>query len=125
MIYPEEFTRLISSADTPDFIGWGNPNAKILLLSKEPAINLEKEEGRYQYEIEVKRNREDWKENVARQTDFDDVVEFRQWGIYGNPLYPHCWQKYRITYLEKDEMETKNIPRGKREQRGRGSNISS
>ena len=108
MIYPEEFTQLISSADAPDFIGWGNPNAKILLLGKEPAIDLNEESGRGQYEIEVKRNRADWSKNIARQTGFDDVVTQR--GIYGNPLCPHGWQKYRVTYLDK---KTKKYPEGK------------
>lgn len=104
MIYPIEFERLISSADIADFIGWGNPNAKILLLGKEPAIDLTTGRGRNQYEIEVKRNRADWSRNIARQTGFNEVTdEFRKSKIYGNPLYPHCWQKYRITNLKDGE----------------------
>ncbi len=103
MIYPKEFEQLIDRVDTPDFIGWGNPNAKILLLSKEPAIDLKKETGRNQYEIEVKRNWEDWSKNIAQQTGFNEVIaEFRKSRIYGNPLCPHCWQKYQITNLTKN-----------------------
>ena len=107
MIYPKDFEQLIRSTNAPDFIGWGNPNAKILLLGKEPAIDLGKEGGRIQYETEVKHNRADWSENIAQQTGFDDVVA--QWGIYGNPLCPHGWQKYRVTNLDKDG----NYPEGK------------
>lgn len=109
MTYPKEFERLISSADAPEFIGWGNPNAKILLLGKEPAIDwADEKKGRIQYKIEVERNRDDWQENIDRQTGFDDVVAQR--GIYGNPLCPHGWQKYQVTNLDK---KTKKYPEGK------------
>lgn len=105
MIYPKEFEQLIRSAETPDFVGWGNPNAKILLLGKEPAKNLEDEKEKIEYEIEVAGNKADWRRNIAQQTGFNEVVdEFRKSRISGNPLCPHCWQKYRVKNRKNEDL---------------------
>ncbi len=103
MIYPKEFEQLIRSAEAPDFIGWGNPNARILLLGKEPAKNLEDEKEKIEYEIEVAGNKADWRRNIAQNKGFEEVIAERDHAqIYGNPLCPHCWQKYRVKNREKE-----------------------
>ncbi len=105
MIYPKEFEQLIRSAETPDFIGWGNPNARILLLGKEPAKNLEDEQGKIEYEIEVADNKADWRRNIAQHKGFEEVIAERDHArIYGNPLCPHCWQKYRVKNRKKGSL---------------------
>lgn len=108
MNYSEHFKRLVLDAgfheweerhcrNIHNLIGWGNPNAKILLLGKEPAIDMTTDSGRNQYSTEVEWNRSDWCRNIENNTGFDDVFnEFADKRIYGNPLYPHCWQKYGI-----------------------------
>lgn len=106
MNYPERFKRLVlddSSPkqghchDSPDLIGWGNPNAKILLLGKEPAIDMSTDSGRNQYSTEVASNRRDWCTSIENRTGFDELFDkYSDKRIYGNPLYPHCWQKSRI-----------------------------
>ena len=63
MEYSNEFKDLIAcTKDTKDFIGYGNPNAKILIIGKEEALDIEKECGKEIYEIAVKTNWEKWKE---------------------------------------------------------------
>ena len=95
MNYSESFKHLVFDNNSSNFLGWGNPNAKILILGKEPAIDTSTEYGQSQYEIEVVHNKQDWRENIINQTDYEDVfsVCHRQ---YGNPLFPHCWQKYQV-----------------------------
>lgn len=106
MNYPECFERLVLDGsspkqghchDSPDLVGWGNPNAKILLLGKEPAIDMNTDSGRNQYSTEVASNRCDWRTNIENRTGFDELFDkYSDKRIYGNPLYPHCWQKSRI-----------------------------
>lgn len=97
MNYSNDFKDLVFGSDCPNFIGWGNPNAKILLLGKEPAIDISTDLGRLQYETEVLHNKQDWRDNIANKTGFDEVFEkYSKTRLYGNPLYPHCWQKYQV-----------------------------
>jgi len=106
MNYPERFRRLVLDGgcsenghchDSPSLVGWGNPDAKILLLGKEPAIAMDTDSGRSQYSVEVESNRRDWCANIENRTGFDEVFDwYSNKKVYGNPLYPHCWQKSKI-----------------------------
>lgn len=97
MYYPESFKQLVFNDNNPDFIGWGNPNSKILILGKEPAIDMSTEHGRFQYEIEVAHNKQDWYDNIIHQTDYDDVSTVSlSPRDYGNPLFPYFRQKYKV-----------------------------
>lgn len=117
MDYPECFKRLVLDDgcpenghchDSPNLVGWGNPNAKILLLGKEPAIAMNTDLGRNQYSTEVKSNRLDWCTNIENRTGFDEIFDKHSGEkIYGNPLYPHCWQKSKIG-IRKNEAFSKN-----------------
>ena len=64
MEYSNEFKDLIARIEqTKDFIGYGNPNAKILIIGKEEALDIEEECDKEIYEIAVKSNWELWKKN--------------------------------------------------------------
>lgn len=52
-----------------EFIGYGNPNAKILIIGKECAIDEERNEQRY--ELVIKRNKEQWSEIVKKNGTFN------------------------------------------------------
>lgn len=57
MEYSNEFKDLIARIEqTKDFIGYGNPNAKILIIGKEEALDIEEECDKEIYEIAVKSN---------------------------------------------------------------------
>lgn len=97
MNYPDSFKTLVFDDKCPDFIGWGNPNANILLLGKEPAIDMDTEHGKLQYKTEVTRNKQDWQNNIINQNGFKEIFDKHSHEqLYGNPLWPHCWQKYRV-----------------------------
>ena len=96
MDYSNEFKDLIARIEqTKDFIGYGNPNAKILIIGKEEALDIEdieKECDKEIYEITVKSNWELWKKNdlyassitpdsIPVWKDSKDSKDF-------NPLYP-------------------------------------
>ena len=66
MDYPESFERLIGNSGY-DYIGNGNPNAKILIIAKEPAIDMES--GKDMYGHDILGNRGLWIKH-------DDAVEF-------------------------------------------------
>lgn len=81
MKYQEEFIHFVSndtklgleSSYALNLIGWGNPNAKILIIGKEPAIDIGSESGRLQYKTEIDNNRQDWLNNIEREIGFDNV----------------------------------------------------
>ena len=97
MEYPETFKQLVADSDCPDFIGWGNPNAKILLLHNDPVINISKKPTSRRYTPEITNNKRDWENNIANNTGFDEVFDnYSTTRLCGNPLYPYCWQKYQL-----------------------------
>ena len=65
MNYSKEFRDLIACANKEnDFIGYGNPNAKILIIGKEESLDIGKEDDKRIYEIAVKSNCELWKKTI-------------------------------------------------------------
>lgn len=66
MEYPKEFVNLLAEKKEECLIGWGNPNAKILVVGKESAIhNIE---GKKQYELEILQNHIQWNINIKEKT---------------------------------------------------------
>ena len=97
MEYPKTFKQLVTDSDCPDFIGWGNPNAKILLLHNDPVINISKKPTSRRYTPEITNNKRDWENNIANNTGFDEIFDnYSTTRLCGNPLYPYCWQKYQL-----------------------------
>ena len=85
MEYSEDFVNMVK-AHQGKFIGYGNPNAKILIIV--PKIEDER------LTTYNGNNSEQWIANIEQQVDFDDVEEFFSEGkLVGdestfNPLYP-------------------------------------
>ena len=103
MEYKNEFREMLEKAEKEgQYVGTGNPNAKILIIGKELAINQENEE---QITDEIKTNVTKWKENIANSLSQNDPLEWT------NPLYlykhseqkkeGHTWNKYQklIDYI--------------------------
>lgn len=96
MTYSKEFENLVYS-DQRDFIGVGNPNAKILIVGKEPAI--EKENNK-QKNLEIDDNVKQWRYNIKHNVDLSEVatLQFDESDINYkyNPLYPYKGQEYKV-----------------------------
>ena len=91
MEYSNEFKDLIARIEqTKDFIGYGNPNAKILIIGKEEALDIEEECDKEIYEIAVKSNWELWKKNDSSSITPDSIPVWKDSKDSKdfNPLYP-------------------------------------
>lgn len=101
MKYSETFVKLVESGKF-NYIGHGNPNAKILIVSKEPAANKDSD----LYKRDIEDNCRQWKDNIANcdkisyDTLKDSIVPFQE---NYNPLYPHKGQKCTIRTEIKDK----------------------
>ena len=90
MEYSEDFKNMVN-AHQGKFIGYGNPNAKILIIV--PKMHDER------LDAYNANNSEQWLANIENQTDFDDVEDFfvdgKQIGTEStfNPLYPFKGQR--------------------------------
>lgn len=104
MEYPKEFVNLLAEKKEECLIGWGNPNAKILVVGKESAIhNIE---GKKQYELEILQNHIQWNINIKEKTSQEDIVPFQfdesgdhilnAGDISYNPLYPYKGQEFNV-----------------------------
>lgn len=83
----DNFTRLLENT-SEEYIGVGNPDAKILIIANEPGIDKDNKE---QYDNEVACNHEMW--NAVDKGDFPAKAEY-------NPRFPYRGQLYTI-YSEK------------------------
>lgn len=77
--YKSEFIELVEECHSA-YIGYGNPNSKILIIGKEAAI----EPGSEQHIREIVKNSEQWKHNIDNQIQPNDIKP----GAF-NPLYPY------------------------------------
>lgn len=103
MEYPKEFVNLLAEKKEECLVGWGNPNAKILVIGKEPAIP---NDGKEQYELEILQNHMLWDKNLRERTSQEDIVpyQFDESGdhilnasdITYNPLYPYKGQEFAV-----------------------------
>lgn len=92
------------------FLGLGNPNAKILIIGKEAAID--KEKNPRHYEMEVENNVKDWEHNCDNSKQLDEVLSWfaETTEQKYNPLYPYKGQKH--TLLRKKKVDGKEINNG-------------
>lgn len=89
MDYSKEFRDLIAcTKDTEDFIGYGNPNAKILIIGKEEGFDIKKEENNIIYNQASKGNWKGWEEVIGNPSITPDSIPV--WKDSGKfcPLYP-------------------------------------
>jgi len=81
-MYSEEFKNLVESELTKNsFIGFGNPNAKILIVGKEVSNSNDKEGMNF-----YKRNTEIWKSNIKNNIKQEDINDC---SIEHNPLFAY------------------------------------
>ena len=102
MKYSKEFKALISSTHE-NYIGHGNPNAKILILGQEGASDPEartEEDGRNDYLRSIKANREGWNCNIQMSIGYNNLTESctPDTFVNYNPLYPYKGQKFQVRY---------------------------
>ena len=100
MKYSKEFKALIDSTNE-DYIGHGNPNAKILFIGQEGASDPEaskEEDGRNDYLRSIKANHEDWSRNIQEGIGYDNLSECCTPDTLKNynPLYPYKGQKFQV-----------------------------
>tara|TARA_R110002124_G_scaffold136386_4_gene299291 strand:- start:627 stop:1442 length:816 start_codon:yes stop_codon:yes gene_type:complete len=110
VIYTSKFKDVIQFAKSKDFfLGSGNPNAKILFVGKEAAINLLIASD--QHRREIINNANDWENNCNNKVQFSDVDNWfnRDYVPIYNPLYPYQGQKKTI----ESRNESGEIIRGK------------
>lgn len=91
------------------FLGLGNPNAPILILGKEAAID--KNTNPEHYKKEVVENAKDWEKNKSLNKQFVDVINWftnHEVSKY-NPLYPYKGQLNKVESRDKNG----NIIRGR------------
>jgi hypothetical protein len=107
--YPNSFRQLLTAAkENNEYVGFGNPNACILIIANEPAINLkidleiDPQNERYKreierYELEIIENNEKWdkwlKEGVAETIVHDGVIDDIS---KFSPRFPYKGQKYSV-----------------------------
>lgn len=104
--YSKDFIELVEKVNNSEsevygqYIGIGNPNAKMLVIGKESAINTKKDNGKQQYEIEHLGNAKGWLQNVKNNVAFLDADKDELWkkdpNAPLNPLYPYRGQSFRI-----------------------------
>ena len=105
--YPNSFVELVNKENDTygQYIGVGNPNAKILIIGKESAINTKEEEGKKQYKKEFLKNAESWLENIKNNRDLFDADKDEQWkkdiNAPINPMYPYRGQRFVKYYKRK------------------------
>ena len=90
-----------------EYIGVGNPNAKILIIGKESAIDVKKEEK--QYEREILKNAEGWLQNIDNNVTLLDADKDEKWkkdsNASINPLYPYRGQRFTVYRKKKNGTE--------------------
>lgn len=92
MIYSENFKKILEKYPSA-YIGCGNPGAKILIIGKEAALDLQTDQN--QHRLEISSNAGQWRENIKNQTGFEDVGRWCDGKDY-NPLYPYKGQRFAI-----------------------------
>jgi hypothetical protein len=109
--WPISFKQLLKA--TNEYVGCGNPNASILIIASEPAIDLKKEpkterekreKERHRWEI-IENNKKwhDWlKEGVAETIVHDGVIDDIS---KFSPRFPYKGQKYSVrSEVKKDDV---------------------
>ncbi len=91
MRYSNEFRSLLDYMPV-GYIGHGNPNAKILIIGQEPAIDCDT--NAKQYAVEVANNAEQWRTIVSKGIGYESVDPSKI--EYGSPLHPWANQKFQV-----------------------------
>lgn len=101
--YTSQFKEVLNQCKQNElFLGLGNPNAKILIIGKEAAIDKEKDPRHY--EVEVKNNVKDWEQNYELNKQLEEVLNWFEESAKQkyNPLFPYKGQKNKIESRNKN-----------------------
>lgn len=97
------FSREGQEKPNPFYIGFGNPNASLLLIGQEKAIDQTTDDGKKSMKLESTRNPYQWQEMIAEGiVDRNYVVEGP--GVFKNPSFPYTgnrkgsntWNHYQL-----------------------------
>lgn len=101
--YPDSFIELVHKTNDNNsllygqYIGTGNPNARILILGKECAID--KNNKPQQYENEIVANAKNWNKNIDNNVSIENADKDELWkkdiNSQINPLYPYRGQYFK------------------------------
>lgn len=98
MKYSQEFIDLVHDSKWEGhYVGIGNPNAKVLIVGIECALN--EKQAPCLYDETFRQNLADWKDNVEKEIGFEDIKEWTcNEEIFPryNPLLPFYKQKFTI-----------------------------
>ena len=98
MKYPGDFINLVYDSKWQGrYVGIGNPEAKILIVGKECALDEKRDPSLY--DKTFKQNLTDWKDNVEKEIGFDKIEEWTcNEEIFPryNPLLPFYKQKFTV-----------------------------
>lgn len=101
-LYCKDFNELLYNFPNA-YIGHGNPNANILFIGQEPALDY----GSRQYEREIGTNSEQWKDLVTKGFGQYDINQYvKDFDIskdapdFYSPLHPWPLQKYQVRSIE-------------------------
>lgn len=101
MNYSSEFKEIIRKCQEKGlFLGTGNPNASILVIGKECAI----EPNSQQCQREINNNITDWNTNINQNIQFEDVSQYvNSPQPKYNPLFPYKGQRFAVRKERKDK----------------------
>lgn len=89
MKYSEEFIQLINETENGEFIGFGNPNSKILFVGKECGLDLANKVGKLVYETSNKPNWFHWNQNIQDASISPETIPVWKYSNEFNPLFPY------------------------------------
>lgn len=101
MKYSQSFNDIVNDGKY-SYLGHGNPNAKILIIGKEPRIDTSDPSKEEQLERDILNNRKQWLNNLNDDTISYDTLKYSaNENENYNPLYPYKGQQCQVR-TEKD-----------------------
>lgn len=101
MKYSQSFNDIVNDGKYC-YLGHGNPNAKILIIGKEPRIDTNDPSKEEQLERDILNNRKQWLNNLNDDTISYDTLKYSANAHENyNPLYPYKGQQCQVR-TEKD-----------------------
>lgn len=89
MEYSKSFIQLINEVKNDEYIGFGNPNSKILFIGKECALDLTKIEDKDVYDKSNNTNWSHWNQNINDNSITPESIPIWKEANEFNPLFPY------------------------------------
>lgn len=105
MNYSKNFKDIVINGNFA-YLGHGNPNAKILIIGKEPRIDKNDLSKQEQLERDIYNNRQQWLDNLNDDTiSCDTLKDSANAHENYNPLYPYKGQKCQVRTETKEKVK--------------------